>query len=170
VLNRVRAERVRDAWEARPHPPRTTRARTGSAVMHEIYARRSALSGPPGTWAPSLLAAYPRCFSAGAGIQCCFGRCGSLTLAKVVAPAVRSVSHILGSRTPRPLAQVLGSRRSSRSGSCLSAACQIDRLGAGRVRCGTIPQRPGGAGTGTCTAQPPQGLGHVVPQLWHHWI
>ncbi len=32
MLNRVRAERVRDAWEARPHPPRTTRARPGWAV------------------------------------------------------------------------------------------------------------------------------------------
>lgn len=32
VLNWVRAERVRDVWEARPHPPRTTRARPGWAV------------------------------------------------------------------------------------------------------------------------------------------
>lgn len=32
MLNWVRAERVRDVWEARPHPPRTTRARPGWAI------------------------------------------------------------------------------------------------------------------------------------------
>jgi len=32
VLNRIRGERARDAWVARPHPPRTTRARPGWAI------------------------------------------------------------------------------------------------------------------------------------------
>jgi len=36
VLNRVRGQRVRDAWEARPHPPRTTRARPGWAIAGAV--------------------------------------------------------------------------------------------------------------------------------------
>jgi len=36
VLSWVRAERVRDPWEARPHPPRTTRARPGWAIAGAV--------------------------------------------------------------------------------------------------------------------------------------
>ena len=52
----------------------------------------------------------------------------------------------------------------------LSLGSVSDRSARGGSAAGRFLNAPGGAATGTCTVQPPQGLGHVVPQLWHHWI